>query len=147
MACQQLLSDGFNVVGLTRNPDQAKEASSKVEWASKVSWVGGDLKKPETLKTAFAGVDKVIFAAGAHAYEEGIANNKRCVSPFYAYVNALPCPEHGFFFFYSIFADSVGELAKLSKEAGVSRFVLVSSAGVTHLEAFAPRDYLYDCLK
>jgi uncharacterized protein YbjT (DUF2867 family) len=77
ITCQQLLDDGFKVKGLTREPEKIKQFASKAEWISKVDWVEGDLKKTETLKPAFKGVDKVIFAAGAHAYEEGLANNKR----------------------------------------------------------------------
>lgn len=95
--CQQLLKDGYKVRGLTRDPKEKQAMSSKVKWFGDVEWVGGDLKKPETLPVVVKGADKIIFAAGAHAYnpeEGGIINNEL------------------------IFSKSVGVLADLAKKEG-----------------------------
>jgi len=124
--CMELLSKGYKVRGLTRrSADVMKGYAKKNEWIGKVDWVVGDLKKPETLADGVKGVDKIVFAAGAHAWdpnEGGIANNK------------------------IIFSDSVKELTTLAaKEGKVDRFVLVSSGGVTHYEDFG--ESLADCLK
>ena len=55
----------------------------------KVEWVAGDLNDKSTIAPTMTGVKMVIFAAGAHGWED-IENNRR------------------------IYAEAVGEIARVS---------------------------------
>ena len=62
----------------------------------KVEWVAGDLNDKSTIAPTMTGVKKVIFAAGAHGWED-IENNRR------------------------IYAEAVGEIARVSLSESSSR--------------------------
>eukprot|EP00286_Rhodomonas_abbreviata_P023122 CAMPEP_0181296836 /NCGR_PEP_ID=MMETSP1101-20121128/4915_1 /TAXON_ID=46948 /ORGANISM="Rhodomonas abbreviata, Strain Caron Lab Isolate" /LENGTH=364 /DNA_ID=CAMNT_0023401725 /DNA_START=109 /DNA_END=1203 /DNA_ORIENTATION=- len=112
---RQLLAQGYRVRGVSRYPSEARKVLGE-----EVEWVAADLNDPSKLAPVMQGVSKVIFAAGAHGWED-IGNNRR------------------------IYGEAVGELARLSAAQGVSRFVLVSSGGLT-IENAGYSPYLKDVL-
>mmetsp|Transcript_34980 Transcript_34980/g.51226 ORF Transcript_34980/g.51226 Transcript_34980/m.51226 type:complete len:357 (+) Transcript_34980:49-1119(+) len=115
-----LLERGYKVRGITRRADKIKKQLVGTDLAA-VEWVNGDLNDKSTLAPAMVGVKKIIFAAGAHGWED-IENNRR------------------------IYAEAVGEFARLGKQEGVNRFVLISSAGLSRIKPNYS-DYLKDVLK
>lgn len=97
--CRELRARGYKVRGLTRQAASSKGLDTDVEW------VVGDLNKKADLAPAMKGVKKVIFAAGAHGFED-LENNRR------------------------IYSEAVAEIARLGKAEGTDRFLLISSAGM-----------------
>ena len=98
---QQLQEIGYaNIRGITRNKDKAM-----AEQKGDIDWFQADVRDPETLKTAFAGVGKVISTVGA----DQIPGLK---------------PE---------FVDygGVKNMVDVAKQTGVKHFVLLSSTGVS----------------
>lgn len=114
-ATRELLSRGYRVRGVTRYKEQATQALG-----SKVEWVSGDLNDAASLKALMPGVTQVVFAAGAHGWED-IQNNRR------------------------IYGEAVSELARLSAAQGVKKFVLISSGGLTQ-DSGRRSKYLKDVL-
>jgi len=57
---QLLREQGYRVRGMTRN----KESAIK-QFGAEIEWVQADVRDPDTLKSAFDGVDKFISAIGA----------------------------------------------------------------------------------
>lgn len=122
--CRELRVRGYKVRGLTR------QAASSNGLDADVEWVVGDLNKKADLAPAMKGVKKVIFAAGAHGFED-IENNRR------------------------IYSEAVAEIARLGKAEGTDRFLLISSAGMQLVNPLSdsfedpPRlsKYLRDVLK
>lgn len=124
--CQELLRKGYRVRGFTRRPEQAQEELK----GARIEWVQGDLNRKADLAPAMKGVQKVVFCAGSHGWED-IENNRR------------------------IYAEAVGEAARLGKAEGIDRFLVVSSAGLDIMDPssqyFQPQPriskYLRDVLK
>ena len=113
---QELLAQGHRVRGLTRNPEAAR---AKVPGAE---WVGGDLRERESLVPAVAGVDGIVYAAGAKSWSDP--------------TNTSELIDYG----------GVRHLAELGAEAGATRMVLISSAWVTR-ERPGVSDHLRNVLK
>ena len=78
-----------------------------------------DLKVPSSLEPVMKGVDRVVYAPGAHFWEDP-SNNRR------------------------IYDEAVGILANLGKDT-TKRFLYVSSGGICTDNP--PVDYLYDVFK
>lgn len=98
---EMLIARGEKVRGLTRNPDKARAAQPKAEWAV------GDLRDPASLKAAMVGADRIIFTAG-RKFRDDDPNN------------TLEAVDYG----------GVVALAAAAKDVGAKQFVLISSAGV-----------------
>lgn len=98
---EQAHAAGFAVRGITRDPEAAR-----AQHGDQYDWVAGDIREPETLPAAVAGVDYVICAAGA-------------TTP-----TGPNAPQ---------FVDYEGarNLIDAAASQGVEQFLLVSSIGVT----------------
>ena len=70
-----------------------------------VTWISADVRKPETVRPALEGVDALVYAVGV-TYTQ-------------VPVSAL----------YDVYHTGVADTAAVAREAGVKRFVLLSSAG------------------
>ena len=70
-----------------------------------VVWISADVRRPETLRPALDGVDALVYAVGV-TYTE-------------VEVSAL----------YDVYHTGVADTAAVARQAGVKRFVLLSSAG------------------
>lgn len=118
-----LLNDGYKVRALSRKPEDLQKSANEAPWIGQVDWVKADIRNADTTKNVMKGIDYVIFAPGARAYKEGIENNKL------------------------VFADAVEIFGDMAKKAGVKRFVMISSGGITSWQSYNPQQYLYDVLK
>ena len=99
----QLRERGYNVRAFVRDESRARE-----RLGNDLQYVVGDVRQPETLAEAFNGVDGVISAIGSSGRAQDPSNNPEAVD------------YHG-----------VKNLVDAATRAGVRRFVLVSSMGVT----------------
>lgn len=98
---QDMLARGHRVRGLTREPAKARAALPNVEWMQ------GDLREPRTLEDAVRGCQRIVYAAGSRSWADP--------------TNTPEKVDYG----------GVAALADLSKQHGVKRLVVISSAGVT----------------
>ena len=98
---EQAHAAGFAVRGITRDP-----AAARAQYGDEYDWVAGDIRAPESLPAAVAGVDYVICAAGS-------------TTP-----TGPNAPQ---------FVDYEGarNLIDAAAREGIEQFVLVSSIGVT----------------
>jgi len=112
---KELMARGYRVRGVTRKVEEAKEKLGR-----RIDWVSAELSDPSTLASAMPGVSKVIFVAGARG-QGGVEKNRK------------------------IYAEAVGELARLSTIQGVDKFILLSSGGVT-LDSPSWPEYIKDVL-
>jgi uncharacterized protein YbjT (DUF2867 family) len=104
-----LQSQQQNVRGMVRNIERAR-----TKLGDNIILVEADVTKPETLAAALIGVDTVICAIGATIQMGDTANIE----------GTSASPES---------VDYIGTVALIdaAKEAGVSKFVLITSGGVT----------------
>jgi len=99
----QLLQRGYSVRAFVRDAD-----SARARLGDDPQYVVGDVRQPEVLATAFKDVDAVISAIGASGRAQDPGNTPEAVD-----------------------YNGVRSLVDGARSAGVSRFVLVSSMGVT----------------
>lgn len=100
---QKLLDKGVRPRILVRNQDLAKNL-----FGDQVNVVVGDVRQPETLKTAMDGVDIVISAIGTRT---PVGKN---------------CPKR-------VDYQGVVNLVQAAQASNVKRFILISSISVTHV--------------
>lgn len=81
--------------------------SARAALGDEVEYIAGDVRQPETLPPALAGVEAVICTIGA------------------SYTDSADIPE-------TVDYEGVRHLVEASKAAGIEHFVLVSWLGVTH---------------
>ena len=99
-------SQGYTVFAMSRDPQRAKENSD-----GEYEWVFGDVRDTATLRAAIAGADYVICSIG------GSRNDP---------TNGAEQVDYG----------GVRNLVDAAVEADIEKFVLISSAGITHEDHF-----------
>lgn len=97
---QQFVADGGRVRVLSRTP-------GRIALPHGVSWIEGDLENPESLRSALQGVRVVVHAAAV-----------------------LPGPQMSRDSLERVNVGGTESLALAAREAGVARFIHISSAGV-----------------
>ncbi len=108
---RQLLAAGRAVRILVRDEAKATKLFADTERSDQLEFVVGDVRHPETLGPAFAGMSHVICATGSRAPIGGNAPK-------------------------NVDYEGVSNLVDAAKVAGVTRFLLVSSMSVTKSNHF-----------
>ena len=95
---EDLLARGHAVRGISRSAGSQPPKDG-------VTWIGADVRKPESLRPALEGADALVYAVGVTFSEVEVSD------------------------LYDVYHTGVADTAEVAGKAGVKRFVLLSSAG------------------